>query len=90
VQKLPQGFGATFVKGAMDVLRARGASHQSIQAAFVEGVDGVTHRLLGAAEVRGYLRNLISPRTGRKHLGSAQGESIFGAQPTFQSFAFFL
>jgi hypothetical protein len=38
--------------------------------------------LLAASEVRGYLRDLlISPRRSQEHLQTAQGESVFGAQP---------
>jgi hypothetical protein len=50
-------------------------------------VDGVTHRLLAASEVRGYLGDLISPRRSQEHLRTAQGESVFGAQPGFEGLA---
>lgn len=65
VQKLPQGFGALLVESGMDALRTRGVCLKSIRAPLVEGMDGVAHRLLGAAEVGSYLRDLDSPGAGQ-------------------------
>jgi hypothetical protein len=49
-------------------------------------VDGVAHRLLPAAEDLGYFRGMLAPRTRQKRLASAQGESIFRAQPGLEGF----
>src|SRR5215208_6641601 len=89
VEHLPQSLGALLLEGIAGSFGARGSGNEGIQASLVEVVDGVAHRLLSAAEVGGYLRDLVSPRTGQKHLGTAQGEGVFGAQPRFQGFAFF-
>jgi hypothetical protein len=48
-------------EGGAGSLWARGAGHQSVQATLVEIVDGITHRLLPAAQVLSYLRDFISP-----------------------------
>jgi hypothetical protein len=90
VQHLPHSLGAVLVEGGLGSSGTRGAGHQSIQATLVEVVDGVAHRLLPTAKVPGYLRDLISPRTRQNHLGAAQGESIFGAQSSFEPFALVL
>jgi hypothetical protein len=50
-------------------------------------VDGVAHRLLTAAEALGDPRGMLAPRARQKHLASAQGESVFRAQPGFEGFA---
>ncbi|CAA9294831.1 MAG: hypothetical protein AVDCRST_MAG93-4180 [uncultured Chloroflexia bacterium] len=52
---LPHGLGALLVEGSLDSLGTRGAWLQDIQAALVEVVDGVSRRLLPAAQVPGYL-----------------------------------
>ena len=49
----------------------------------VELMDGVAHRLLAAAEAVGDPRGMLAPRTRQQDLGSAQGESVFGAQRGF-------
>src|SRR5215216_1290276 len=50
-------------------------------------MDGVAHSLLAASEVLRYLRDLIPPRTRQEHLGTAQSESVFGAQSGFEPLA---
>src|SRR5215218_3921327 len=89
VEHLPQSLGAVLVESVSRSFGTRRAGYQSIKASLVEVVDGVAHRLLSAAQVYGYLRDLVSPRTGQQHLGTAQGEGVFGAQPCFQGFALF-
>ena len=88
MEYLPQGLGSVVVEGVSGPFGSRGAGHQSIQTPLVEVVDSVAHRLLSAAQVPGYLRELVSLRTCQKHLGAAQGESVFGAQSSFELFAF--
>src|SRR5215204_450097 len=79
VEHLPQPLGALLVEGSAGALRARGARLQSIQAALVESVDGVAHRLGAASQTRSDLGRGLSTRTCQKYLASAQDESIFGA-----------
>jgi hypothetical protein len=77
VEHLPQPLGALLIEGRLGSFGTRRAGHQSIQASLVGGVDGVAHRLLPAAQILCYLRDVFSPRTRQEHLGAAQGESVF-------------
>src|SRR4051794_30144752 len=61
VEQFPQGFGSLLVEDGAGPPGTRRFGCKSIQASLVEGVDGVAHRLLTAAQVLGYLRDLISP-----------------------------
>jgi hypothetical protein len=87
VWHLPQGLSVSLIESVASSPRTRRFGHQIIHASGVEVVDGVTHRLLAASEVRGYLGDFISPRRSQEHLRTAQGESIFGAQPGLEGLA---
>ena len=87
VLHLPQGLGPSLIESVASSPGTRRFGHQSIHASGVEVVDGVTHRLLAASEVRRYLGDLISPRRSQEHLRTAQGESVFGALPGFEGLA---
>jgi hypothetical protein len=52
-------------------------------------MDGIAHRLLSAAEALGDSRSMLAPRARQKHLASAQGESVFRAQPGMEGFTLF-
>src|SRR5215208_525459 len=77
VEHLPQSLGTLLVEGVAGSFGARGSGNESIQAPLVEIMDGVAHRLLPAAQALGYFRDILTPRTRQKHLGTAQGESVF-------------
>jgi hypothetical protein len=87
VEHLPQGFGALLVEGGMHALGARGASGESVEAALVEGADGIPHRLRSAPEALGYLRRRFPAGASKKDLAAAHHESVFGSQPGFEPFA---
>jgi hypothetical protein len=87
VEHLPQSLGALAVEGVAGLLGARGLGHEGVDAPLAEVVDGITHRLRGASEIRGDLRGALAPGTGEEHLRSAHGESVFGAQPRLEAFA---
>jgi len=55
VLHLPQGLGPSLIESVASSPGTRRFGHQSIHASGVEVVDGVTHRLLAASEVRRYL-----------------------------------
>jgi hypothetical protein len=85
---LGEGFGALLPESCVDALRAGGARHQRVEATLVEGVDGVTHLLTGAApQTRSYLGRGLSTSAREECLGSAQDEGVFGAQPGLQGLA---
>ena len=87
MEHLPQGFGALLVEGRVHALGARGASGEGVEAALVEGADGVANRLRSAPEASGYLRRRFPAGASKKDLAAAHHESVFGAQPGFEPFA---
>jgi hypothetical protein len=86
VEHLPQEFGAPLVEGVAGPSGARGLGREGIQAPLVEVVDGVAHGLLPAAEAPGDPRGILSPGARQQDLASAQGESVFRAQPGLEVF----
>src|SRR5215207_5198733 len=89
VEHLPQSLGTLLVEGVPGPSGARGSGHESIHAPLVEVMDGVAHRLRPAAEALGDSRSMLAPRARQKHLASAQGESVFRAQPGMEGFTLF-
>src|SRR5215203_1754574 len=89
VEHLPQSLGTLLVEGVPGPSGARGSGHESIHAPLVEVMDGIAHRLLSAAEALGDSRSMLAPRARQKHLASAQGESVFRAQPGLEGFTRF-
>jgi len=87
VEHLPQGLGALLVEDSIHALGARGAGGEGVEAALVEGADGVPHRLRSAPEAFGYLRRRLPAGARQKNLAAAHHESVFGAQPRFEPFA---
>jgi len=53
---------------------------QHREAALVEGMNGVAHGLIGAAEVAGNRRGWLSLGTGQKHLAAAYRKSGRGPE----------
>src|SRR5215212_9555157 len=86
VEHLPQSLGTLLVEGVAGPSGARGSGNESIHAPLVEVMDGIAHRLLSAAEALGDSRSMLAPRARQKHLASAQGESVFRAQPGLEGF----
>jgi hypothetical protein len=87
VEHLPESLGALSIESGVDVLGARGASDEGVEAALVEGSDGIPHRLGGTSEAFGYLRGRQSSGAGQKDLATTHHEGVLGAQPGFEPFA---
>src|SRR5215208_6381996 len=58
----PQSLSAVLVEGIAGSPGARGFGHQGLHVSGVEVVDGIPHRLLAAAQILRYLRDLLPPR----------------------------
>jgi hypothetical protein len=57
---------------------------QGIQAALVEGMQGIEHRLVVAAQLVGNLGSTFAASAGKQHLAAAQHKGILGAQAALQ------
>src|SRR5438309_4397799 len=64
-----------------------GSFLQGVQAALVEGPDGVAHRLGGASQLPTDRRWGLAARTGQEDLAATQGEGIGRAQARLQGVA---
>jgi hypothetical protein len=87
MQQLLESLRASLLESGMDALGAGGDHNQRVEAAPVEGVDGVASRLRAASETLGYLGRGLSTRARQQYLASAQDESVLGAKPGFQGLA---
>jgi hypothetical protein len=88
VQERPQPFGGGGVEGDGDPMGTRGAFGQRVQSALVEGMDGIAHRLVVAAEGVGNPPGALVPGGSKEDLAATQGKGIGGAQPRRQCVAF--
>ena len=69
-------------------VRAGRAFGQGVQSAPVEGMDGIAHRLIVAAEGNGDPPGTLLPGGSEEDLATPQREGIGGAQPGSQCVAF--
>jgi hypothetical protein len=90
VEHLFESLGALPIEGVPGPSGTRRLCGESFYAPLVEVMDSVAHRLLAASEALGYFRDIFAPGTRQKHLGTAQGESIFRAQSGLEGFTLLL
>ena len=88
MEHLPQPLGPLGAESGVDGARPGGALlERLLQAPLVEGVDGVAHGLVVAAQGAGDPGGALAPVTGKQDLAPAEDESVGRMQALLQSLA---
>ena len=88
MQQLPKALGLLGVESGVDGVRTGGGlAERLLEAPFVEGVDGVAHGLIVAAQGAGDPGGALAPCALEQYLAAAEDEGVGGAQTFLQGLA---
>ena len=84
MQEGAQALGGLGGEGRVRLVGQRGAVLQGAQSPFVEGMQGIEHRLVVAAQFVGDVGRAFAAGAGQEHLAAAHDKGIGGAQAALQ------